>query len=83
MQVDTAEGNIICRVQECPSVLRQTVCDMFPDRNLDASELSIVTLTVKDDQKLPRQNNEAETEKLAQTVSIFKTNPKLLVRARI
>ncbi|KRT82274.1 hypothetical protein AMK59_3785, partial [Oryctes borbonicus] len=60
------DANIICRAQECPKVLRQTVCDLFPQRNLESSELSVITITLKPDAKDFRRNMELETEKLAQ-----------------
>lgn len=62
-------SNIVCRVQVCPTVLRQTVFDLFPYHNLEKSELSVVTIALKPDLKALRKNNEIETEKLAQTVS--------------
>lgn len=67
-QNDTLDGNILCRIQVCPKVLRQTVCDLFPYRNLDNSELSVITISLRPDLKLLRKNNEVETEKLAKTV---------------
>lgn len=57
-------------MQECPAVLRQTVCDLFPNNNLEISELSVVTIMLKPNKKLSRHNREVETEKLAQAVNI-------------
>lgn len=66
------DANIICRVQVCPTVLRQTVCDLFPYRNFDNCDLSVVTISLKPDLKRYRKNKEIETEKMAQTV---RSNP--------
>ncbi|XP_017786864.1 PREDICTED: methylmalonic aciduria and homocystinuria type D homolog, mitochondrial-like [Nicrophorus vespilloides] len=63
---DERSGNIACRIQACPQVLRKTVYDLFPHRNLSQSDLSVVTINIKTDLKLLRKNNEMETEKLAQ-----------------
>ncbi|KAK4883681.1 hypothetical protein RN001_007000 [Aquatica leii] len=73
-EVDVSNGNMICKVQQCPSVLRQTVCDLFPNNNLEACELSVVTITLKPDMKLLRYNKESETEKLAQTFVLTANN---------
>ncbi|XP_044756670.1 cobalamin trafficking protein CblD isoform X2 [Coccinella septempunctata] len=62
--------DITCSIQECPKVLRQTVYDLFPSRNFETSELSVVTISLKPNHKLMRQNKEEETEKLAQTFII-------------
>ena len=62
---------ILCRAQTCPKVLRSTVCDLFPNRNLQTSELSVITISLKCNAKLYRSNKELETEKLAQMVSHF------------
>lgn len=70
-QSDALDGNIVCRIQVCPTVLRQTVCDLFPYRNLGTSELSVITISLRADLKLLRKNNEMETEKLAKTVMSF------------
>lgn len=59
----------MCRAQICPQVLRKTVVDLFPHRNLEHSELSVITISLKPNLKHLRKNNELETEKLAQTVS--------------
>lgn len=67
-QDSKTDANIICRVQVCPTVLRQTVCDLFPYRNFDNSDLSVVTISLKPDLKRYRKNKEIETEKMAQTV---------------
>lgn len=56
-------------MQTCPKVLRQTVSDLFPYRNLENCELSVITISLKPDLKSLRKNKEIETEKLAQTVS--------------
>ncbi|KAF2893645.1 hypothetical protein ILUMI_12528 [Ignelater luminosus] len=72
--IDSNEGNIICRIQECPAVLRQTVCDLFPNNNLEVSELSVVTIMLTPDVKLLRRNKEVETEKLAQTFVLTANN---------
>lgn len=63
------ESNIICRVQSCPQVLRKTVYDLFPNRNLEQSDLSVITISLKPDVRHFRKNKEIETEKLAQSVS--------------
>lgn len=55
-------------MQPCPQVLRKTVNDLFPHRNLEHSELSVVTISLKPNLKDLRKNKEHETEKLAQTV---------------
>ncbi|KAL3277278.1 hypothetical protein HHI36_012628 [Cryptolaemus montrouzieri] len=57
---------IICSIQECPKVLRKTVYDLFTSRNFEACDLSIITISLKPNQKLMRQNKENETEKMAQ-----------------
>lgn len=67
--MDANNGGIICRVQQCPAVLRQTVCDLFPNNSLEIAELSVVTITLKPDIQLLQHNKETETEKMAQTVS--------------
>lgn len=60
---------MICRVQTCPTVLRETVKDLFPYRtNDELLELSVVTVVLSPDNKHLRSNKELETEKLAQTV---------------
>ncbi|XP_018324241.1 methylmalonic aciduria and homocystinuria type D homolog, mitochondrial [Agrilus planipennis] len=63
---EEANGNIVCEVHKCPTVLRKTVCDLFPFKNLEQCELSVVTLTLKPDLKALRQNADLETEKMAQ-----------------
>ncbi|GLV43992.1 uncharacterized protein CBL_12712 [Carabus blaptoides fortunei] len=63
----TNDGNVECQVQSCPRVLRQTVCELFPNRNLEQASLSVVTLTMRPDAKHMRLNKEVETEKMAQT----------------
>jgi hypothetical protein len=63
------DGDIICRIQSCPTVLRKDVYDLFPYRDLETSELSVVTISLKPNLKLLRKNNELETERMAQTVS--------------
>lgn len=63
----TNNGDMICRVQQCPAVLRQTVCDLFPNNNLEISHLSVVTISLKPNMKHLHCNKEVETEKLAQT----------------
>lgn len=60
---------MICRVQTCPTVLRKTVKDLFPYHTTeDTSELSVITVMLKPNNKYLRNNKEIETEKLAQTV---------------
>ncbi|GJQ68944.1 hypothetical protein Trydic_g6130 [Trypoxylus dichotomus] len=71
---NNGDANIVCRAQECPKVLRQTVCDLFPHRNLESSELSVITITLKPDTKHLRRNIELETEKLAQTFVLAAKN---------
>ncbi|RZB41012.1 methylmalonic aciduria and homocystinuria type D -like, mitochondrial-like, partial [Asbolus verrucosus] len=61
-------GDIICRVQTCPTVLRKTVCDLFPYRDFETSDLSVVTISLKPNLKLLRRNKEVETERMAQTL---------------
>ncbi|KAF5301596.1 hypothetical protein FQR65_LT08901 [Abscondita terminalis] len=73
-KIDADHGNIICKVQQCPSVLRQTVCDLFPNNNLEVCDLSVVTITLKHDLKLLQYNKECETEKLAQTFVLMANN---------
>lgn len=63
------DANIVCQAQTCPQVLRKTVTDLFPHRNLENAELSVITISLKPDLKHLRKNKEIETEKLAQTVS--------------
>lgn len=63
-----ANSDIVCRVQPCPQVLRKAVIDLFPHRNLEQSELSVVTISLNPNLKHLRKNKELETEKLAQTV---------------
>lgn len=66
---DAANSNMICRVQMCPAVLRKTVKDLFPYRTTDdTSDLSVITVILKPNNKHLRRNKELETEKLAQTV---------------
>ncbi|KAK9884647.1 hypothetical protein WA026_007482 [Henosepilachna vigintioctopunctata] len=65
---------IICSIQECPKVLRKTVYDLFPSRNFETCDLSVITLSLKPNLKLMRQNKENETEKLAQTFIIAARN---------
>ncbi|XP_068909320.1 methylmalonic aciduria and homocystinuria type D homolog, mitochondrial-like isoform X2 [Tenebrio molitor] len=64
------DGDIICRIQSCPTVLRKDVYDLFPYRDLETSELSVVTISLKPNLKLLRKNNELETERMAQTFVI-------------
>lgn len=59
---------MILRVQTCPKVLRETVCELFPYRPLEKSELSVITINLKPDLKLIRTNKEEETERMAQMV---------------
>ncbi|XP_044259612.1 cobalamin trafficking protein CblD [Tribolium madens] len=63
-------GDIICRVQTCPTVLRKSVCDLFPYRDFESTELSVVTISLKPNLKLLRKNKELETERMAQTFLI-------------
>lgn len=68
-------GDIVCSVQTCPTVLRKTVKELFPYRTLDdTSELCVITIGLKSDIKLMRINKELETEKLAQTFLIAAKN---------
>ncbi|XP_023015362.1 cobalamin trafficking protein CblD [Leptinotarsa decemlineata] len=72
---DINDGNMMCRVQMCPTVLRETVKDLFPYRTLeDHSELSVVTITLKPNVKDMRKNKELETERLAQLFLIAAKN---------
>ncbi|XP_022920704.1 cobalamin trafficking protein CblD-like [Onthophagus taurus] len=71
---DESDAGIICRAQECPKVLRQTVCELFPHRNLENSELSVITISLKPDLTIVKKNNELETEKLAQTFVLAAKN---------
>lgn len=64
------ERNITCSIQQCPTVLRKTVYDLFPNRNLKSCDLSVVTISLKPNVKSMRANKENETEKLAQTFII-------------
>lgn len=63
-----ATSDIICRIQTCPTVLRRSVCDLFPYRDFQSTELSVVTISLKPNLKLLRKNKELETERMAQTV---------------
>lgn len=74
------DANIVCRVQVCPTVLRQTVCDLFPYRSFDNSDLSVVTISLKPDLKQYRKNKEIETEKMAQTVMKTDNNKIRIIR---
>lgn len=61
---------MICQVQTCPTVLRLAVKDLFPYHTIEnTSDLSVITVVLKPNNKLMRNNKELETEKLAQTVS--------------
>lgn len=63
---------MICQVQTCPTVLRLAVKDLFPYRTTDeTSVLSVITVVLKPNNILMRNNKELETEKLAQTVNVF------------
>lgn len=75
---NSEDANIICRVQSCPTVLRKTVCDLFPYRTLENSELSVITITMKPDSQLMRKQKEMETERMAQTVYKQQTKIKFL-----
>lgn len=66
-----ANANIVCRAQPCPQVLRKTVVALFPHRNLEHSELSVITISLKPNLKDLYKNRELETERLAQTVSLY------------
>lgn len=59
---------MVLRVQTCPTVLRQTVCELFPYRPLEKSELSVITINLRPDIKQVRLNKEIETERMAQMV---------------
>lgn len=61
----------MCRAQACPEVLKAAVLDLFPYRDLEKADLSVITITLKPDLKHLRRNKEIETEKLAQTVSLY------------
>ncbi|KAJ3665782.1 hypothetical protein Zmor_001257 [Zophobas morio] len=63
-------GEIVCRIQACPTVLRQGVCDLFPYRDFESSELSVVTISLKPNLKSLRKNKELETERMAQSFVI-------------
>ncbi|CAG9772938.1 unnamed protein product [Ceutorhynchus assimilis] len=71
---DNPDSDMILRVQTCPTVLRQTVCELFPYRTLEKSELSVITINLKPDLKQVRVNKEVETEKLAQMFLITAKN---------
>ncbi|KAF5282988.1 hypothetical protein FQA39_LY04859 [Lamprigera yunnana] len=73
-EVNANNGNIVCRIQQCPAVLRQTVCDLFPNNNLEVCELSVITITLKPNMKHLQHNKEVETEKLAQTFVLTANN---------
>ncbi|XP_050303339.1 cobalamin trafficking protein CblD [Anthonomus grandis grandis] len=68
------DGDMILRVQTCPKVLRQTVCELFPYRPLEKSELSVITINLKPDRKQVRTNREMETERMAQMFLITAKN---------
>lgn len=60
---------MICRVQQCPTLLRRTVNDLFSYRSIDyGSELSVITIVLKPDRNQFINCKETETERLAQTV---------------
>ncbi|KAJ8909292.1 hypothetical protein NQ315_016782 [Exocentrus adspersus] len=66
---DVNHQNMICHIQSCPTVLRKTVADLFPNHTVeDHSVLSVITITLKPNIKRMRTNKELETEKIAQTV---------------
>lgn len=65
---ENSEADMVLRVQTCPQVLRQTVCELFPYRPLEKSELSVITINLKPDVKQLRSNKEMETERMAQMV---------------
>ncbi|XP_030752544.1 methylmalonic aciduria and homocystinuria type D homolog, mitochondrial-like [Sitophilus oryzae] len=71
---ESPEADMILRVQTCPTVLRQTVCELFPYRTLEKSELSVITINLKPDLKQVRSNKEVETERMAQTFLITAKN---------
>lgn len=63
----TEQPGIMCQVQTCPKLLRQTVMDLFPYRDFETSELTVITITLRPDLHLLRRQADIETEKLAQT----------------
>jgi len=74
-QIDNAsnsdQGNMTVKVQRCPTLLRESIKDLFPYRTVDdTSTLSVITITLKPNIKDMRKNKENETEKLAQTFII-------------
>ncbi|KAG5885885.1 hypothetical protein JTB14_019147 [Gonioctena quinquepunctata] len=72
---DMDNGNMVCRVQMCPTLLRETVKDLFPYRTLDDhSELSVITIALKPNVRDMRKNKEMETERLAQMFLIASKN---------
>ncbi|KAF7281638.1 hypothetical protein GWI33_004497 [Rhynchophorus ferrugineus] len=71
---DNSEADMVLRVQTCPTVLRQTVCELFPYRQLEKSELSVITINLKPDMKQIRLNKEIETERMAQMFLITAKN---------
>ncbi|KAL1506166.1 hypothetical protein ABEB36_005578 [Hypothenemus hampei] len=70
----SSNADMILRVQTCPTVLRQTVCELFPYRPLEKSELSVITINLKPDAKQVKLNKETETEKMAQMFLITAKN---------
>ncbi|XP_066147470.1 cobalamin trafficking protein CblD-like [Euwallacea fornicatus] len=68
------DSDMILRVQTCPKVLRQTVCELFPYRPLEKSELSVITINLKPGGKQTKLNKETETEKMAQMFLITAKN---------
>ncbi|XP_018566998.1 methylmalonic aciduria and homocystinuria type D homolog, mitochondrial-like isoform X2 [Anoplophora glabripennis] len=72
---DPSYKSMVCRVQSCPTVLRKTVCDLFPYHPIEEnSELSVITITLKSNIKYMRINKELETEKMAQTFLLAAKN---------
>ncbi|XP_050513940.1 cobalamin trafficking protein CblD-like [Diabrotica virgifera virgifera] len=65
------QGDMVVRIQTCPTLLRQIAKDLFPYRTLqDNGELSVITVALKPNIKDLRKNKELETERLAQTFLI-------------
>jgi len=68
------DSEIICKVQTCPKVLHETVSSLFPYRNMENSDLSVVTISIRANVKALRKNNELETERLAQAFILAAKN---------
>ena len=60
-----------CSAQECPTLLRKGILELFPNcLEVTSPLLTIVTISQKTNDRKTKWSKEIETEKLAQYVSI-------------